>query len=258
MEQIIEKLNSILKSDSSLKRDTIDVVLKQIDSELKQDENVINSREIYRIEYLISQLILDKSFDGYVLECLVDKLKRTEDETVFSEFIIFCLVQSSRDIDCQRVLLDILCSDRTTLKSHIAYHKVLSVQRIFQLEETKRLIVSFINSPEFESIYNEKCAKPGYHSKFFAFPGQYVNCFSIRSFDKDIIGHYSNSKLSKLASEERLDSIRMIDNPYLKRQLVKNYFFQHLPDLYKTRFLKLVHKTFPELDLKNHGFSRWL
>jgi hypothetical protein len=66
--------------------------------------------------------------------------------------------------------------------------------------------------------------------------------------------------LSKLASKERLESIKLIKDPFFKLELILRYFYI-LPTLYKTRFVKLVDKTFPELELKKNGhsvYSRWL
>jgi len=206
-----------------------------------------------RLASEIAMLIKSEISGNYILDEISKRMSFSRERNDYDEIIIYALV-SAETTGANSILLDILRSDSFALKAYIFYHRVCSVSQIFQTPECRLAIVNFINSNQFSSIYSERCKRPGYHSELFAFPGHYISCFEIREFDEIKAQNYSSSKLSKMATEARLESIRLIKDPFFKMELIKRYF-NSLPVLYKTRFVKLVDKTFPELELKKNGHS---
>ena len=115
-------------------------------------------------------------------------------------------------------------------------------------------IVDFVNSDYFLSYYEESKLKPVKMISNFIFPYQYINCFDIKNFSDINKPAISNAKMSKLVTELRLESIRLIKNNSIKMELILRYY-NELPTLYKNRFVKLVDSTFPDLKLKKYGHS---
>lgn len=257
MEDTLQLLKSINEDHIELGESKLYTAFDQIKTELAIKPEL--GREAGQILYLIQQFLVSKSFSDYILTLVKEHLKEAKEEEAFTKFLFRLLVDSSEILECQDLLCEILEGDNYVIKSYIFYHPAIGpIRKIFQTPECKKAIVSFVNSEKFKLLYDNRCKMPGYHSVLFAFPIQYQNCFDLRNFDPQAINNISPAKLSKLASRERLESIRLINDDYFKLELIKRYYTSYLPILYKTRFIRLVDKTFPELDLKKNGYSHCL
>lgn len=223
------------------------------------DELVVKStpefnRQKNEIAYDIRILLNSEIHYEIIIDEIKKRLSYSRISNDYDEIIIYSLVSAYTN-GANSILKDILKSESDVLKAYIFYHRVsFPIPKIFQTIECKLSIIDFINSDRFPSIYEQRCNWPGPHSEEFAFPDHYISCFDIKEFDQIKADGLSASKLSKLASKERLESIRLIKDPFFKLELIKRYF-NSLPTLYKTRFVKLVDKTFPELELKKNGHS---
>ena len=212
------------------------------------------NRQKDQIAYKISVLLNSELHKEIIIDEIKKRFSYSRLRNDYDEVIVYSLV-SAETKGANLILKDILKSESDILKTYIFYHKVcFPIPKIFQTIECKLSIISFINSDRFPLIYKERCNRQGYHSELFAFPELYISCFEIKEFDQIKAKGFSASKLSKLASKERLESIRLIKDPFFKMELIKRYF-NSLPTLYKTRFVKLVDKTFPELELKKNGHN---
>lgn len=212
------------------------------------------NRQKDQIAYKISELLKSELHKEIIIDEIKRRLSYSRLRNDYDEIIVYSLVSAETNA-ANLILKDILKSESEILKAYIFYHRVsYPIPKIFQTIECRLSIIAFINSDRFPLIYKERCNWPGYHSELFAFPGHYISCFNIKEFDQIKAEEFSASKLSKLASKERLESIRLIKDPFFKLELIQRYF-NSLPTLYKTRFVKLVDKTFPELELKKNGHS---
>lgn len=252
MENTLELFKSITGDNVEFDKSILYKAFNQLKDELSNKTTL--DRDTKKISYLIQQLLFNKSFSNYTLSLL--NLENAKENNLFTEFLIYTLVESSEDDGSQTLLIKILQGDNYAIKSYIFYHPTIyPIRKIFQTKQCKDAIISFVNSEKFKQLYFDRCKMPGYHSVLFAFPVQYLNCFDIKYFDSQVNKEISISKLSKLASKERLESIRVINDVFFKLILIELYYSQYLPTLYKTRFIRLVDKTFPELELKKNGYS---
>lgn len=244
----------------SLRKEEIEEFFSFFYNELVVKSTPEFNRQKEQIAYKIASLLELKLHSDFVLDAIKKRLTYSRPKNDYDEIVINALV-SAETTGANSILNDIFKSESYILKAYIFYHRVsYPICNIFQTSECKLSIIDFINSDRFPTIYEERCNWSGYHSEFFAFPSRYISCFDIKEFDQIKALKYSASKLSKLASKERLESIKLIKDPFFKLELILRYFYS-LPDLYKTRFVKLVDKTFPELELKNNGhsvYSRYL
>ena len=207
-----------------------------------------------KLSYLIRMLLENELYHDLVIDEIKKRLSFTRPLNSYDQIIICSLVNSDNNSTIS-ILKEILNSDSFILKEYIFYHNsIYPIKKIFQTTECRSEFIKFINSEYFETAYKERVSLPGYHSESFAFPSQYQNCFKIKEFDHIKNENLSASRLSKLASNERLESIRVITNDFFKLKLIKDYY-NSVPTLYKNRFVRLVDKKFPELNLKKNGDS---
>lgn len=247
------------ESNSPLKKKTerfFSVMFEEMIDKITPEFN----RQKDQIAYKISVLLKSELHKEITIDEIKKRLSYSRLRNDYDEIIVNSLVSAETNA-ANLILKDILKSESDILKAYVFYHRVcFPIPKIFQTIECRLSIIEFINSDRFPLIYKERCNWPGYHSELFAFPGHYISCFNIKEFDQIKAEKFSASKLSKLASKERLESIRLIKDPFFKLELIRRYF-NSLPTLYKTRFVKLVDKTFPELELKKNGhyvYSRCL
>ena len=248
MENLINLLTELENnSNKSLKKkleyffsDMFKKMVDKIESEFNQHKD--------QIAYKISVLLKSELHEKIIIDEIKKRFSYSRLGNDYDEVIVYSLVSAGTN-DANLILKDILKSESDILKTYIFYHRVsYPIPKIFQTTQCKLSIIDFINSDRFPLIFKERCNLPGPHSEYFAFPGHYISCFNIKEFDEIKTKEFSASKLSKLASKERLESIRLIKDPFFKMKLINKYF-NSLPTLYKTRFVKLVYKTFPELEL---------
>jgi hypothetical protein len=260
MERLIKLLTEIENISISLQKEEIDFFFTSLYDELVLKTTPEFDRQKDLIGYKLGSLLNSELCNQIIIGEIKKRLSFSRDRNDYDEIIINSLVSAETN-GANSILIDILKSESYVLKAYIFYHRTCyPIPKIFQTEECKLSIINFINSDQFTSIYEERCNWPGYHSELFAFPGHYISCFDIKNFEVIQEEKFSTSKLSKLASKERLESIRLITNTFFKLELIKRYF-NSLPILYKTRFVKLVDKTFPELELKKNGhylYTRYL
>ena len=260
MENIINLLSKIDINSIKSSKDNIEKFFFLIFKELVEKSTPEFDRQKDQLAYSISKLLKSEIQSELVLVEIKKRLSFSRSRNDYDEIIVNSLV-SAGTVDSILILNDFLKSESFVLKAYIFYHRTsYPIPKIVQTSEFKISIVDFINSDQFLSIYEERCNWPGYHSESFAFPGHYISCFNIKEFDEIKLEKYSTSKLSKLITKERLESIKLINNPFFKMELIQRYFYC-LPTLYKTKFVRLVDKTFPELELEKNGhsvYSRYL
>ena len=212
------------------------------------------------LSYKISVLLDTETYREIIIIQTRERLSFSRARNDYDEIIISALV-SSKTNEAISVLKEILQSESDVFKCYIFYHNVsYPIPKIFQTEECKYSIVNFINSKNFYAIYDERRKRPGLYSDSFAFPSSYISCFELKEFDHIKNQRLNPSQLSKMASKSRLESIGLINDHYFKLEIILCYF-NSLPTLYKSRFVKLVNKTYPELKLKKNGhyvYARYL
>jgi hypothetical protein len=144
------------------------------------------------------------------------------------------------------LLLDrILFSENYEVKKVLFYHEVHSSIYYAQTEKFRTAIVDYVNSDFFKIDYPIMQTKSIHH----AFPSQYFQAFNYTNFLPVFKEGVSKSKQQKLVTEFRLNSIRLLNDDNMKSIVVRLYFYRFLPTLYKTRFLDLVKREFPNLKL---------
>jgi hypothetical protein len=254
MKNIIELFKSITGDDVDSEKSKFHKAFNQLKDQLEKRNKL--DRETDQISDLITMLLINKSLSNFILSLFEENIQNVKEDDAFTEFLIYTLVETSQVEGCKLLLFKIIQDDNYYIKAYIFYHPVVyPIRKIFQTNHCKEEMITFLNSNKFKKLYINKCKMPGYHSELFAFPNQYHNCFDIKNFDPEIINEISVSKLSKLSSKERLDSIRVINDVFFKLELIKRYYSQYLPTMYKTKFIRLVDKTFPELELKKNGYD---
>jgi len=208
MENLVKLLTDIENISISSKKEEIERFFTFLYNELVLISTPEFNRQKDQIANKVSLLLKSELCNQIIIDEITKRLSFSRDRNDYDEIIINSLVSSETDIS-NSILNDILKSTSYVLKAYIFYHKrCYPIPKIFQTLECKLSIIDFINSDQFTSIYNERCNWPGYHSELFAFPGHYISCFDIKEFDKIKAMKFSTSKLSKLASKERLESIR--------------------------------------------------
>jgi hypothetical protein len=249
MKTITEKLKSLqaLKVNNLIdSKIIIRDIFQQIEAEF---EDYPPHDHYSHFPFGLRDCLLNSPAGDLMIDQIEEKLETIADEGWFPAFIIDGLIQASAKINCQRLLLDILKGNRPTHKIYIVHHNCLyPIAKIFQTKECKDLIVSFVNTSDFFTDYERRCNLTTYHAFAHAFPSQYFNCFHIRGFDEEVIGALSKSQLSKAASKERLESIRRLQKPQLQKHCIDD-LVSSLNPMNRPRFLRLVDKTFPHLEV---------
>jgi hypothetical protein len=251
MEQIINQFKNIsnvdIKSNVVAAFDQLyEKLIYEINSEFKSEKSIL--------EIIIAKFLDDSKYSQYFIEEIKKRSSYTRDKNDYDNIIIQALINSSSE-NAISFLKEILNNGNIEMKKMIfCFSTTYTIRLIFQTEECKMAIVDYVNSDYFLSYYEESKLKPVRMTSNFIFPYQYINCFDIKKFSDINKPALSNSKMSKLATELRLESIRLIKNNSIKMELILRYY-NELPTLYKNRFVKLVDRTFPELKLKKFGHN---
>jgi hypothetical protein len=251
MEAIINSFKEINKTSS------ITYIKKAFDLLFENFSNQ-NINE-FRIEKdslmnIITRNLDDVNYSHNFIEEIKNRNSFTRDKNDYDNIIIQALINSSSE-NAISFLKEILNNGNIEMKKMIFYFSTTyPIRLIFQTEECKMAIVDYVNSDYFLSYYEESKLKPVRMTSNFIFPYQYINCFDIKNFSDINKPALSNAKMSKLVTELRLESIRLIKNNSIKMELILRYY-NELPTLYKNRFVKLVDRTFPELKLKKFGHN---
>ena len=119
---------------------------------------------------------------------------------------------------------------------------------IAQTDEFKKSIVKFVNSNYFKEKH-QNTSKEGFHSDARVFPTQYFSCFDIKSYSYDYTKQFSKNKLNQMTLNSRLESIRLIEDLEYKLLLIKVYRRYILGNMYAAKFIKIVKREFPELNI---------
>jgi len=235
---VLEKIKDIVKNRDHnelhfLKRNISALVEKEF--EIYYLSELINLDESYR-KFLINLLASDVNFDS-----VNDKLKN-----IFEVFI-----RCSQHTETHPLLDKILNSNSMEVKKILFYHEVVyPIPYYVQLEKFRNAIVTYINSDFFKQDYEKLKEHFGSNSAtLFAFPTQYSQAFDFKGFDSSFKEGISEGKIRKRVREYRLNSIRLINDDRLKIDLIKTYYYSHLPVSYKNKFLELTRKEFPNLKL---------
>jgi hypothetical protein len=215
MESLITLFTDIENRSIALRKEEIEKVFSFFFDELVVKSTPEFNWQKDQIAYKIGILLKSELHSDLILDVIKKRLSYSRARNDYDEIIIYSLISSETN-NALSILKDILKSESNVLKAYIFYHRVCyPIPKIFQTLECKLSIIDFINSDRFSAIYEERCNWPGYHSESFAFPIHYISCFDIKEFDKIASAKFSASKLSKLASKERLESIRLIKAPFL-------------------------------------------
>lgn len=215
-----------------------------------KDKDSLSRDEKDEIVYSISQFMISgKSTESFLRK--IDQLIHSNQvDNEVRELLVHCLIESSENEVSSSILKIILGENNFELKEVIYYYHVLYPLRpIYETEEFKDSIVAYINSQEFKETFTIRCEKYPAFGKLFAFPSLYSGCFDLTRYSSNKYKNYSKSYLSKLNLQSRINSIRLIEDDNMKLELINRYFHYYLGHLYNKRFIKVLDREFPNLQL---------
>ena len=239
----LDKLSEIIKEKdisqiSFLKNNLNDIFLNATKD--------IQPRDFRSLGYFLYSLIeLDQNYRYTILKMLSKHLK-VDFPNRTSEFIVWILMHVSKSEGVEELLDKILYSKNYQVKKYLFYHEVHTDIYYVQTEKFRQAIISYINSDYFKHDYPRMKAKSKYHY----FPGQYFQSFDFTCHLSEFKEGISKSKQQKLVTEYRINSIRFINDNEIRSDVVRLYYHLYLPTLYKTRFVTLVKREFPDLKLE--------
>ena len=222
---IVEKLDpdKLLASNETIAIDILERSIKII----FLDED-IDKRILYDTQNKIQLTLQHFEEENYVFHFLTENLTKHENIELL-ERIMQIFIGLSREKYIHDYLVSVLKSQNLKLKTAIYFvGRCYPIPRIVQSHEFRNSIVDYINSKDFRLEYQRRKKLPIWHSVIYAFPVTYIRAFQIGDFDEDMKGDISKNKMSKVVTQMRLESIRMIDDNELKIILIRLYHSQYL------------------------------
>ena len=246
--KILEATESERKSEDVIK--IFQLIYKSLNS-----ANSLSRHKRDELTSHIARIILKTSHsEPFINEIL--RLLNSDTTTIVQEFLIHCLIESSEHEVSSRALKKFLKGNNVRIQEILFYYHVIwPLRAIYQTNEFKISIVRYINSDAFKKTFQEKGGKDGYTRALFAFPCQYSSCFDLTNFSDEKFSKYSKSYLSRLNLKSRIESIRSIEDDEMKLELIFRYYRYYLSREYSTRFIRIVDREFPGLNLyKKYNF----
>ncbi|EAZ95763.1 hypothetical protein FBBAL38_00050 [Flavobacteria bacterium BAL38] len=242
LEKLIEINNTKDISQLSFLNENLDTII------IKQLED-IESKDYRTLGYpLYSLMKLDKNYRSVIISVL-SKYFIVDKPNSDLNFIAFVLMYVSEFNEVEELLDKILFSNNYEVQKVLFYHESYYPYNFYiQTEKFRKAIINYVNSDFFHSDFLMMESKKTYNS----FPSQYVQTFDYTNFLPIFKEGISQSKQQKLVTEYRLNSIRFINDDKIKRTLVLLYHNSYLATVYKSRFVKLVAKEFPNLKLEGY------
>lgn len=241
--ELLEKLIKINNAKDNTQHSFLD---ENIDLIIKNELVNIQSKDFRTLGYPLYSLIkLDKDYRILIVK-IISKYLIFDKPNSHLKFIAWVLMHVSEFSEVEELLDKILYSKNYEVQKVLFYHEVHYPEIYYvQTEKFRKAIVDYVNSDFFKSDYLLMQSTNVHH----AFPGQYSNAFQYSDFLPVFKEGVSKSKQQKLITEYRLNSIRLINDDDVKSDLVRLYYYQYLPTLYKSRFVDLVKRELPNLKL---------
>lgn len=215
-----------------------------------KEKNGLSRDEKDEIVHSISRFVISTNSSELLLKKIDELIHGNQIDHEIKELLIHCLIESSETEISSRILKRILSENNFKLKEVIYYYHVLSpLRHIYETEEFKDSIIAYINSQEFKRTFKIRCEKYPAFGGLFAFPSLYSGCFDLTRYSSNKYKNYSKSYLSKLNLQSRINSIRVIEDDIIKLELINRYFHYYLGNLYNKRFIKVLDREFPNLQL---------
>lgn len=215
------------------------------------NERASRSNNSGRMVYVLSELInMNVEYRHYIIQRLSSDFN-TEIYSDKLNNIFEVFIYGSQYAEIQMLLDKILNSNSMEVKKIFFYYNLIyPIPYYIQLEKFRKAIVSYINSDFFKKDFEKLKEHFGKNNPtLHAFPTQYVQTFNFKDFDPSFKEGLSVYMEQKLIKKYRLDSIRLIEDDQLKNILVKRYYYSHLTPSYKNKFIKLIRKEIPDLEL---------
>jgi len=220
-------MEAIINSFKEINKETPNTNIKKAFDLLFETFSNENNNE-FRLEKdslvnVLKRNLDDVNYSQYFIEEIKKRSSYTRDKNDYDNIIIQSLINSSSE-NAISFLKEILNNGNIEMKKMIFYFSTTHpIRLIFQTEECKLAILDYVNSDYFLSYYEESKLKPVRMTSNFIFPYQYINCFDIKNFSDINKPALSNAKLSKLVTELRLESIRLIKNNSIKMEIILRY-----------------------------------
>lgn len=242
----MELLEKLIEINNTKDISQISFLYENIDSIIKNELVDIQSKDNRTLGYPLYSLIkLDKNYRSVIINVL-SKYLIIDKPNSHLNFIAWILMHVSEFDEVEELLDKILFSKNYEVQKILFYHEVHYPEIYYvQTDKFRKAIVDYINSDFFQSDYLLMQSTNVNH----AFPGQYSNAFKYSDFLPVFKEGVSKLKQQKLITEYRLNSIRLINNDDVKSDLVRLYYYNYLPTLYKSRFVDLVKRELPNLKL---------
>jgi len=244
--KLIKKLKNFDFKEST--RKDIDALVMMILNHKGEDK--LSRDEKDEIIDVIAEMIINEKSSELFLKGINQLIHSNKANRETKEFLVHCLIESSENEISSKILKEILRENNLEIKEIIYYYHVLFPLRpIYETEEFKDSIIAYINSKGFKKTFEIRGEKYPAFGKLFAFPTLYSNCFDLTSYSSEKYKKYSKSYLAKLNLQSRINSIRVINDDNLKMELIHRYYHYYLGNLYRTRFMRVLDREFPNLQL---------
>ena len=243
----IQILNDDTEIEFSYFIEIIDKIFNEVlvNDERSETDPYEHNREVSTFKFFIEELINTKTYQSYLIERIIKDVTNSKSSALKNNLVESLICKS--DIPIVKVeLIKILKSDKENLKSLIFnYNVVMPVARIAYTTEYREEIVKYVNSEEFIKNYNGHL------------PTQYQCCFEEmreRDFGTYLIAHfekYSFDDLSQKIMDERLLSIRLIQNKKIREDFINYYVFSYgLGEVDNIKqYLECLKKEYPKIKL---------